>query len=420
MLIAAGLALGDRAGLPARDPRYIAVFVVGVVATIVTDVTDKAFIAERRSERLLVRNLAFSAGKVALLAVPVFTSARALGLAWTWVLVCLASTLVSLWLLRGLGRGYRASPRGTRALLRPTLQRAAGHHLVSVGNLAPGYVLPLLVAGMLSATQSAYFYTTWRVGSVFFIVSAAVGTSLFAHASVPDADLWRAVRSSVKLIAGLLVPAVVFCALAGRSILEVFGPEYARHGYVLLLIMIVAALPDAVSNVYIAVLRVQRRLRFAAGLTAGMAVAAIAFAALLVGPYGIAGAGAGWLIGQSWAQSRSASTSSGRSAPPRGATSPLRCAQPVLPLALLGASRRSLRRRFRCGPRAPRTASAALRARSRAARTRTGSVPRTPPVRASRGRDPGTRRSRAAFRAVGAASPSRARSRRSSTGRCRC
>jgi O-antigen/teichoic acid export membrane protein len=299
VLIGIGLALGDSAGLPARDPRYIAAFVVGLAATIATDVTDKAFIGERRTGRMLVRNLVFSAGKVLLLAVPLFTSARALGLAWTWILASVASMLVSVWLLRGLQRGYRVSPSGTRALLAPVLRKASGHHVVSVGNLAPGYLLPLLVAAMLSATQSAYFFTTWRVGSVFFIISAAVGTSLFADASRPDGDLARAVRSSVKLIALLLVPAIVFSALAGKSILGILGDEYANHGYSLLLIMVVAAIPDAVTNVYVAILRVRHRLRFAAVLTTGMAAASVVFAILLMDRYGIAGAGAGWLIAQS-------------------------------------------------------------------------------------------------------------------------
>ena len=55
-----------------------------------------------------------------------FTSARALGLAWTWVLACLASMLVSVWLLRGLERGYRVSAHGTRVLLGPVLRRPSG------------------------------------------------------------------------------------------------------------------------------------------------------------------------------------------------------------------------------------------------------------------------------------------------------
>ena len=105
-------------------------------------------------------------------------------------------------------------------------------------------------------------------------------------------------RSSVKLITLLLIPAIVVSALAGKSILGILGEEYARHGYSLLLIMVAAALPDAVTNVYIAVLRVQHRLRFAAALTVGMAIASVVFALLLMGRYGIAGAGAGWLIAQ--------------------------------------------------------------------------------------------------------------------------
>lgn len=299
LMVAAGLVLGNTAGVPTGDPRYLVVFLVGVVAAIATDVTDKAFIGERRTERVVIRNFVFSAGKVVLLVLPVFTSAHALGLASSWVIASAASLLVSYWLLRGLGRGYGISARGARMLLRPTLRSSVGHHFVSVGNLAPGYLLPLLVAAALSATQSAYFYTTWRVGGVFFIISAAVATSLFAHASHADADLGQAVRSSVKLITVLLIPAIAVCALAGRPILGILGPEYERHGYALLLLMMLAAIPDAVTNVYVAILRVRRRLHFAAFLTIGMAVAAVVFAKLLVDPYGIAGVGAGWLIGQS-------------------------------------------------------------------------------------------------------------------------
>ena len=244
-----------------------------------------------------MRNLVFSAGKVLLLAVPLFTSASALGLAWTWVLASLASMLVSVWLLRGLKRGYRVSASGTRVLLAPVLRRSFGHHLVSVGNLAPGYLLPLIVAGMLSATQSAYFFTTWRVGGVFFIISAAVGTSLFADASRAGRNLAVAVRSSVKLIALLLVPAIVFSrsrasrswASSATSTPSTATPashhgarRVARRGHERLRRRAPRPAPPALRG------RPHDRHGDRGGVRA-----------LLVGPYGIAGAGAGWLIAQS-------------------------------------------------------------------------------------------------------------------------
>ncbi len=46
-------------------------------------------------------------------------------------------------------------------------------------------------------------------------------------------------------------------------------------------------------------LRVQRRLRFAAVLTLGMAVVTVVASVALVRPLGIAGVGVGWLLAQS-------------------------------------------------------------------------------------------------------------------------
>ncbi len=57
-------------------------------------------------------------------------------------------------------------------------------------------------------------------------------------------------------------------------------------------------MPDAITNVDVAVLRIQRRLRFAAYLTLGMAAATVILAAILVRRVGTAGAGLGWLAAQ--------------------------------------------------------------------------------------------------------------------------
>ena len=192
VLIGIGLALGSHAGLPARDPALHR-RVRGRAHRDDRDRRHRQGVHRRAAQRA-------TAGAQPRVLAPArsccsrFPSSRRRGRsAWPGrgSSPALASMLVSVWLLRGLRRGYRISPRGTRVLLAPVLRRAFGHHVVSVGNLAPGYVLPLLVAAMLSATQSAYFFTTWRVGGVFFIISAAVGTSLFADASRPDGDLAR-------------------------------------------------------------------------------------------------------------------------------------------------------------------------------------------------------------------------------------
>jgi O-antigen/teichoic acid export membrane protein len=91
---------------------------------------------------------------------------------------------------------------------------------------------------------------------------------------------------------------MVFALLGGHLILSTFGPAYALNGYALLAILIASAVPDAITNVYIAVLRVQRRLRRAAMLNLSMAALTLILAWILLPRLGIAGGGWAWLIAQ--------------------------------------------------------------------------------------------------------------------------
>jgi O-antigen/teichoic acid export membrane protein len=135
------------------------------------------------------------------------------------------------------------------------------------------------------------------VAGAFFVVSVAVATSLFAEISHDHASMAASARRSVKLIGALLVPGILFFALAGREVLGILGPRY-EDGYALLMIFIVAAIPDAITNVYVSVLRAQRRFKFATLLTCGMAVLAIVLTAILLPPLGIIGAGIAWSSSQ--------------------------------------------------------------------------------------------------------------------------
>jgi O-antigen/teichoic acid export membrane protein len=141
-------------------------------------------------------------------------------------------------------------------------------------------------------------YTAWKVGGLFFMVSPAVSSALFAEGSHVSEGINRKVRTSALVTASLLVPLMAGFALFGRPVLALFGPDYASHGIALLLVLVVSAVPDAVTNVYISVLRIQDRLRLAAVLNCGAAVLAIALAWWLLPILGLLGAGVAWLAAQ--------------------------------------------------------------------------------------------------------------------------
>jgi O-antigen/teichoic acid export membrane protein len=284
-----------------HDAGYAFAFVAGVPLMTVSMLLDQAFVAERAANNMLVRNAAVAVLKIPLLVLPVVLLAwvGALGILLSWV-VAMAVVLIGglLLLIPRLGRAYCLTARGIVGQVRSMLSSFVGHHFINLGGDLSQYLLPVLVTVRLSPTDNAYFYTTGKLVSFFFMVSSAVAVSLFAEGSHAAGDLPRKVRSSAAICGTLLGPAMLVCFLGGRYILLLFGPGYAQHGLTLLMIYVASAVPDAITNIYVSVLRVQRRLRFAALLNLSMAALILALGWLLLPVLGIAGAGWAWLIAQ--------------------------------------------------------------------------------------------------------------------------
>jgi O-antigen/teichoic acid export membrane protein len=288
--------LSPQLAIVGHGTAYAVTFVAGVALTTIGSLVDYVFMAERATDNMLVRNVILAAIKIPLLLLPLLLAqAGTFGIFGTWVLATAIGALAGIALVRRLGRSYRPAMRGTRDQIRGMLSSLAGNHVITVGGLAPTYLLPLFVTARLSATDNASFYITWRLAGLSLMVSPAVAASLAAEGSHARRDLLRMARSSILLIAALLGPATLLFLGGGRYILASFGPGYARHGQFLLLLLVISAVPDAITNVYVAVLRVQQRLRHAALLNLGMAALTLGLAWVLLPQLGIAGAGLAWL-----------------------------------------------------------------------------------------------------------------------------
>ncbi len=283
-----------------RDPIYTVAVVVGVPLWTASSLLDSLFVAERAAGNMLARNVFFAVLKIPLLLVPLLglRLLAPLAILGSWVIASAVAALVSfVVLIPRLRRGYRPVVHGLVAQVRPMLSLFAGHHLINLGSVASVYLLQILVSARLSTADNAYFYTTWMLGGFLFTLETSVASSLFAEGA-HGGDLGRKVRTSALVIGALLIPAMILFLVAGRYLLGIFGPSYREHGAALLTLLVVAAIPDGITNVYVSVLRVRRRLREAATLNLGMAALTIALAWPLLLRLGIEGAGWAWLIAQ--------------------------------------------------------------------------------------------------------------------------
>jgi O-antigen/teichoic acid export membrane protein len=300
----------------------ILIAMVGAAAWTLVNLFGSAFIAARRAGLLLLTQTLVSATKLLLVLPFAAFGAGAAGLVGAWVASAAVGVGVgAVWLIPRMRLGRQPGPRPRRRATvtsdrrlgvrrrarhrRPSappsassVRRLLGQHLTSVGGAVTPLLLPVLVVLRLGATPNAYFYITWMVGGVFFMVSPSVSSALFAEGVRAGSDLRSVVAKALRVIVVLLAPAIVVMIVGGRLILGLFGASYATAGYGLLVLLAISALPDTVSNVAVVVLRVTDRLGYSTVLNLGILVVTLAAAWILLPSLGIAGAGVAWLGAQ--------------------------------------------------------------------------------------------------------------------------
>ena len=267
------------------------------VALTASTLLDYVFVAQRASHGMLWRNLALAAGKV--LALPALTGlglhgANAVLLAWT--LPSIAGTVVTLAVSPArLRTGARLTGAGLGREVRHVRGALSGHHLINLAQAGPGALLPVLVTARLGASANAHFYVAWMTASVLFMVSPAVASAFYAERTHAGGVPLRKAATVVLAVIG--VPAIVLF-VAGDRILGLFSTGYATGGGLLLKILVIAAIPDAITNLAVAHWRSRREFRRCLHLNLVMASTCLVLTWLWLPGLGIAAAGLAWLVGQ--------------------------------------------------------------------------------------------------------------------------
>jgi O-antigen/teichoic acid export membrane protein len=287
---------GDSAFLYRRGV-WIAAFVVGVVATTASQLLENIWVAERQAGWFFGASTFFAAAKLAMVAIPVFVVFGATGILSAWSAV-LAVTVAGCMLV--LTRLYHYRPRiaSFRQQIWSMRHTLTGNYLITVGDQVPMYLIPVVVALVVSPYAAGWFYAAYKIGGFYAVFASGVGSATFAEGSHhPDRALSMTI-SGMKLILPFTVLGMVATIGGGRLVLSAFGTGYAAHAYTLLVLLSIAAIPDAVVNIYRSLLRVERRYATASAITWGIAGSRLVLTFLCVQRFGIQGAGWAWLATQ--------------------------------------------------------------------------------------------------------------------------
>jgi O-antigen/teichoic acid export membrane protein len=187
---------------------------------------------------------------------------------------------------------------------RPTLRAARGRSLLALGlpnqiltltERAPGLLLPLLLAHLVSPEAAAYWYPAWMMAWAAYTAPMLMGIVQFSEGVREPGRLvattWASLRWSLA-VGGL---AAVVLVVFARPLLGLMGERYADSSADALRLLAAGLVAYAVLQAYNAVCRA--RGRYAEAIIVGVTLgAALCVGALLAAERGASAMALAWLV----------------------------------------------------------------------------------------------------------------------------
>ncbi len=259
---------------------------------------DSALTAMRAAPWVLAENVAFSAVRVAVL---VAVSATTAGVIFSAAVIPAVATIVpvSALMFGRIAQGLDANPVGEERLDRRDVVRfALPNYLGSLSFTVSAFAMPLVVTTVAGPGVNAYFYAAWSIGSGLQLVSVSMTSSLVVEGSRDIDRLAADAGRSLRLLGCIVVPAALIVALAAPQILSLFGPDYASNGSGVLRTLALAAVPNIIVTLSLAVARVRRSGSVVVLVQSGLMLGGLVLATVLLRWFGLTGIGVGWLVSQ--------------------------------------------------------------------------------------------------------------------------
>ena len=271
-------------------------FALGASLTSLTFVLDQSLIGMLRGGLQLGRNIVFASVKllalIVIAALLVDAGAPWIYTAWGFGIAVSLIVLVRFYTRRG------GDPlRPNFALLGNMRASAASHATVNLALETADLAMPVIVLTLLSAAANASFYIAWLIAGFLVVIPLSLSSVAYALGSGDATRIAERFRFTLGLSLALGAIANLLLVPGASPLLGLFGDEYARQATGALHLLALGVFPLAFKTHYVAIRRVQRRLRSALPLVWGGTLLELGGGALGGALGGISGVAWGWLAG---------------------------------------------------------------------------------------------------------------------------
>lgn len=273
-----------------KTPINSSLYLIFLAANSITVFTGISFIADRKALYQLIEKI-FISLRVFFLIPLVFLGS--IGILSAVGISFIIAFLVAVILLRKCKIKITASI--SKDYIFKTFNYSFGNYLAGIFISAPSLILPILVLNTLGAESAAYYYISYSIASVLFIIPNAIGTSLFVEGSYGENLREITIKSTMFTIL-ILVPLVLILYFFGSNLLEILGLDYSIKGFRLLQLMLLATFFVSCNYIYFGLMRVQKKIKNICLISGLTFILLVAFSYLFMHQYGLTGVGYSWII----------------------------------------------------------------------------------------------------------------------------
>ncbi len=299
LIISGGYLIGIEHFAPAfkeltTNLSYALLFMIFMVMVAVNTLTDSVFIGYRASKYNFITYTFFGITKIVLPLLLIRFHAYGIFFAYTGSVA--VSLLLSFYFMKKHFK-YKFAWTVEKSSALKLGKFSAANYLAGFMSGLPTLIMPTLIVSRLGAEQSAYYYMASTIAGLLYIIPTATSQSLFAEGSNDEHQIASFVKSASKLIAILLVPAIVLLILLSKIVLLIFGHAYAEHSVPLLQLMAVTSVFMAINLVGASVMKVRHQIKELVIVNFGYLVVTLLLTFMLL-KYGAIGAGWALMGGQ--------------------------------------------------------------------------------------------------------------------------
>lgn len=272
-----------------RSPIWAIIFLVVVLAYMISIITGIAFIAIRRGDFYFYQTTIMSTRIILLF---ILAPLGKMGIFISIGFAYMVASLFSLSLLKRFNLSFGTS--FSLKFIKNSLNFSFYNYVASILYALPNFILPILVLNILGAQDSARYYLSFTMGSLLLVIPTALSASLFVEGSHGE-DLRKNVISSSLAIYLLLIPTSLFLYFFGDFALGLLKKEYLES-FDLLRMMTLSSLFFVVYIIFNSIQNVRIKVKSIALVSSLRSILLLGSSYILISKYDLIGIGYAWIF----------------------------------------------------------------------------------------------------------------------------